>query len=234
MQFMEKVIVFDLGGTLMRYEGMPHSWISYYQGAFEAVRDRYGLHLSGDDILRSVEILREYNPRYKPREVEYPSEFLFGEATGHWNTAVPLTDIIDTFFEGIHLTARLYEDTVPTLTRLKEQGWRVAALTNLPSSMPDRLFRKDIPELLEMLDLYVSSETCGYRKPNPAGLISIARHYGVEPSRLIFVGDEKLDIGTAKNAGCRSVLICREPQPETFGEDDRIEGLEGLFSLDLT
>ena len=30
---MENVIVFDLGGTLMRYEGMPHSWISYYQAA---------------------------------------------------------------------------------------------------------------------------------------------------------------------------------------------------------
>ena len=227
----EKVIVFDLGGTLMRYEGMPHSWISYYQGAFEAVRDRYGLPLSGDDILRSVEILREYNPRYKPREMEYSSEFLFGEATRHWNASIPLEEIIDAFFEGIHLAAKLYEDTVPTLTGLKERGWRVAALTNLPSSMPDRLFRRDIPELLELLDLYVSSETCGWRKPNPAGLLSIARHYGVDPSRLIFVGDEKLDAGTARNAGCRFVLICREPQPESFGEDDRIRDLNELLDI---
>ena len=225
---MEKVIVFDLGGTLMRYEGMPHSWISYYQSAFEAVRDRFSLPLTASDILRSVDILKEYNPRYKPREVEYSSEFLFGEATRHWNTSVPLTEIIDSFFEGIHLTAKLYEDTVPVLTRLKEQGWRVAALTNLPSSMPDRLFRKDIPELLELLDLYVSSETCGWRKPNPAGLIAIAEHYGVEPSRLIFVGDERLDVGTAKNAGCRSVLICRDGQTESFGEDERIERLDEL------
>ncbi len=228
---MEKVIVFDLGGTLMRYEGMPHSWISYYQGAFEAVRDRYDLPLSGEDIFRSVEILREYNPRYKPREIEYPSEFLFSEATRHWDTSIPLPEIIDTFFQGIHLTAKLYTDTVPTLTCLKEKGWRIAALTNLPSSMPDRLFRRDIPELLEQLDLYVSSETCGWRKPNPAGLFSIARHFDIEPSRLIFVGDEKLDVDTSRNTGCRSILICRDSQPETFGEDARIENLNQLFPL---
>ena len=28
---MKQVIVFDLGGTLMEYEGMPHSWNSYYE-----------------------------------------------------------------------------------------------------------------------------------------------------------------------------------------------------------
>ena len=139
--------------------------------------------------------------------------------------------MIDTFFKGIHLTAKLYSDTIPTLTRLKEQGWRTAALTNLPSSMPDRLFRRDIPEWLERLDLYVSSEICGYRKPNPAGLLSIARHFGVEPSQLIFVGDEKLDVDTSRNAGCRSILICRAPQPESFGEDARIENLNQLFPL---
>ena len=228
---MESVIVFDLGGTLMRYEGMPHSWISYYQSAFESVRDRYSLSLSGDDILQSVAILREYNPRYKPREIEYSSEYLFHEATRHWNTSIPLPEIIDTFFKGIHLTAKLYADTIPALTRLKEQGWRTAALTNLPSSMPDRLFRRDIPELLERLDLYVSSETCGWRKPNPAGLVSIARHFGVELSRLIFVGDEKLDVDTSRNAGCRSILICRDTPPDAFGEDARIGNLNQLFPL---
>ena len=49
---MENVIVFDLGGTLMRYEGMPHSWISYYQAAFEAVRDRFSLQEELEEALR--------------------------------------------------------------------------------------------------------------------------------------------------------------------------------------
>lgn len=32
-----KVIVFDLGGTLMQYVGMPHSWVEFYQQGFEAI-----------------------------------------------------------------------------------------------------------------------------------------------------------------------------------------------------
>lgn len=29
-----KVIVFDLGGTLMEYEGMPLNWSNYYEQGF--------------------------------------------------------------------------------------------------------------------------------------------------------------------------------------------------------
>lgn len=38
---MMRVIVFDLGGTLMEYEGMPHSWVDYYeQGIQEFITER--------------------------------------------------------------------------------------------------------------------------------------------------------------------------------------------------
>ena len=113
---MEKVVVFDLGGTLMRYEGMPHSWIAYYQGAFEAVRDRYGLSLSEEDILHSVEVLREYNPRYKPRELEYPAEFLFSEATSRWNISIPLSEVADAFLRA-SISPR-------SCMRTRSQRWR--------------------------------------------------------------------------------------------------------------
>ena len=32
-----KVIVFDLGGTLMQYVGMPHSWVEFYKKGFDAI-----------------------------------------------------------------------------------------------------------------------------------------------------------------------------------------------------
>ena len=204
---MQKVIVFDLGGTLMEYEGMPYSWISYYQECFNAVNTKYSLDLSQADIEKSVEILKEYNPRYKPREIEYSSEFLFTEATKHWATNVLLDNIISAFFKGMKLKAKVYNDTVPMVKQLKNMDYKIASLTNLPSSMPDRLFKANIPEILDILDLYVSSEICGYRKPHKAGLEYIAKHYNVNTKNLIFVGDEKLDIDTAKNAGCKSCLL---------------------------
>lgn len=228
---MVRVIVFDLGGTLMEYIGMPHSWISYYKDCFEAVNDRYSLHLSKSAIEQSIEILKEYNPRYKPRELEYTAEFLFGEATKHWHSKLPIDDIIIAFFDGMKLSAKIYSDTMPTITKLKKEGYQIAALTNLPSAMPDRLFCADIPEILDVLDLYVSSELCGYRKPNKAGLEYIARHFGVNVTDLIFVGDEKLDIDTAKNAGCKSVLIDRNNRQEQYGQDDTIQSLADILHM---
>lgn len=230
---MQQIIVFDLGGTLMEYVGMPHSWISYYDACFHAVNNEYSLNLTQDDIRRSVDILKEYNPRYKPREIEYSSEFLFQEATAHWSTDLSMEKIIHTFFSGMKLTAKIYDDTMPVVSKLKERGYQTAALTNLPSSMPDSLFTEDIPQILDLLDLYVSSEICGYRKPNPAGLEYIAAHFGADVRDLVFVGDEKLDIETARRAGCRSVLICRSGKHNNFMQDHTIQSLselEGVLS----
>ena len=98
----------------------------------------------------------------------------------------------------------------------------------------DRLFKANIPEILDILDLYVSSEICGYRKPHKAGLEYIAKHYNVNTKNLIFVGDEKLDIDTAKNAGCKSVLICRNKKNQNFGQDITIYKLEDIFSVIYT
>lgn len=32
-----KTVVFDLGGTLMQYVGMPYSWVDFYYKGFESI-----------------------------------------------------------------------------------------------------------------------------------------------------------------------------------------------------
>ena len=84
-----------------------------------------------------------------------------------------------------------------------------AVLTDLPSGMPDALFRADIVPLLPYIDLYVSSGTCGFRKPNPAGLRQIAAHFSAAMEALVFIGDEDKDAATASRAGCGFLRIDR-------------------------
>lgn len=38
-------------------------------------------------------------------------------------------------------------------------------------------------------------------KPDPTGVLSVARQLGIEPERLIYVGDSDVDMETARNAG---------------------------------
>ena len=46
---MIKVIVFDIGRTLMEYVGMPNSWLEYYPAAFESVKNALKLEISEED-----------------------------------------------------------------------------------------------------------------------------------------------------------------------------------------
>jgi putative hydrolase of the HAD superfamily len=73
--------------------------------------------------------------------------------------------------------------------------------------MTDRIFRPAIKELEPLFDLYVSSQTCGYRKPNKKGLEYVAEYFGIDASEILFVGDEKKDEDTAANEGCEFKYI---------------------------
>lgn len=108
----------------------------------------------------------------------------------HWQAELPLPQIVEAFFSGLKLIPRLYEDTLPVLLKLRAEGYRIAALTNLPSAMPDSLFCEGLQEPLPLLDLYVSSGLCGYRKPHPAGLLQIAAHFQREDTPFRAVKEE--------------------------------------------
>ena len=64
-----KVIVFDLGGTLMEYIGMPLSWVDYYRQGFEAIKEKYNCEVADDILEESIELLKAFNPRVNPREI---------------------------------------------------------------------------------------------------------------------------------------------------------------------
>ena len=205
-----KVIVFDLGGTLMEYAGMPNSWVDYYTQGFEAINEKYNLCASELDIMESVSALKEFNPRVNCREEEYSPEYIFSKVLEHWKDHVSIEKCINTFFEGLNLKAMIYPDTIPALEKLKSMGYTIATLTDLPTAMPEALFKKDISNLLGYFDLYVSSQSCGFRKPNCKGLQQISEYFRVPITELIFIGDEEKDRKTAVNAGCHFVLINRK------------------------
>ena len=202
-----KVIVFDLGGTLMEYIGMPLSWVDYYRQGFEAIKEKYNCEVADDILEESIELLKAFNPRVNPREIEYTPEYIFEKVLEKWDIEEAIADSIRTFWCSLELKARIYPDTIPVLKALKEQGYVIATLSDLPNAMPDELFKKDIGDVLEYIDFYGSSSVFGYRKPNPKGLQIIAEKYKIPVEELIFVGDEEKDKQTAVNAKCRFIHI---------------------------
>lgn len=224
-----KVIAFDIGGTLMEYVNMPNVWIEFYDSAFRHVREKLNLPLTDEQLAASLEVLRQYNPRVKYREQDYTPEEIFADAAKEWDFDYSLPEVIDTFFEDMKLTPLIYPETIPVLQKLRDSGWKIATLTDVATGMPDSLHKSYFPELMPYFDLYVSSQSCGYRKPNPAGVKLIAEHFGAQP--LYFVGDEPKDIKTGQNVGCKTVLIDRNGKNADYGQDFTITTLDELVKI---
>ena len=140
----------------MQYEGMPYSWVEFYQQGFDAIIQKYNCNVSKEDIQKSVQILKDFNPRVSGREVEYSAEHIFSNALEHWHIDPPIKNCIETFWQGLKLSAKIYPDTIEVLKELKEKGYIIATLTDLPNAMPDEIFKKDISELLSYFDYMVS------------------------------------------------------------------------------
>lgn len=210
----------------MQYEGMPYSWVEFYQQGFDSIIQKYNCNVSKEDIQKSVQILKDFNPRVSGREVEYSAEHIFSNALEHWHIDPPIKNCIETFWHGLKLSAKIYPDTIEVLKELKEKGYIIATLTDLPNAMPDEIFKKDISELLSYFDYYVSSCVAGYRKPNCKGLQMISDKYGVPVTELVFVGDEEKDRKTACNANCKFVHIQR-----TTKSEGNVSSLKELLQL---
>ena len=214
-----KAMVFDLGGTLMEYEGMPLNWSDYYYQGFKKINELFELELSDADIEKSSEILKSYNPRNNYREYEIMPGVLFDEAMSGWSNIPDIREAIEVFFSGIGLKAKVFDYSKKLIEVCKKHGAKVACLTDLPSGMPDNLFRDAVPDIIKMFDLYVSSQTCGYRKPNRAGLEYLAKNFGIDVKDILFVGDEDKDRQTAENAGCDFMHIDEFRKCETSDKE---------------
>ena len=213
-----KVVVFDLGGTLMQYVGMSHSWEDFYHKGFEEIIRKYRYSISQDAVEKSFQMLKEFNPRIHYREVEYSAEYIFTKILEPWHMDIPVQSCIETFWSGLRLKAEIYPETINVLQKLKEKGCTIAALTDLPNAMPDEIFRRDISKLLGYFDYYVSSSAAGYRKPNCKGLQMISEKFAFPITELTFIGDEEKDRRTAMNANCKFILLQRtEKNEESIG-----------------
>ena len=226
-----KVVVFDIGGTLMEYRDMPNSWVDFYPKAFDHVNEKLALGLTEDELEKSREVLLTYNPRLHYRERDFSPEHIFKDVTADWEGEFTVNDVINAFFESMQLVPYLFPESIAVLKKLHEQGIKTAALTDVACGMPDEMQIGYFSDVMPYFDEYVSSVNCGYRKPSPVGLERIAERFGADKSEMIFVGDEEKDIKTADRFGCISVLIDRKHSGNNFGQAHTITALTELFSI---
>lgn len=107
------------------------------------------------------------------------------------------------YVEVLKKGSELYPNVRETLNTLKKEGYQLALITNKPTEfLPDIL--NDLG-FTDLFDLVLGADDVAMRKPHPAPIFQTLGFLGLYQRELIFIGDSRNDIESAKSAGVITV-----------------------------
>ena len=109
-------------------------------------------------------------------------------------------------FEDIE-SWRLYEDVLQILTELKDEGYKLAIVSNWDSRLPSLCDRLGITSFF---DTVVVSSIVGYEKPHPNIFQIALNQTGLAAEHVMYIGDDPfLDYQAARKIGIHSLQLDR-------------------------
>jgi len=199
-----KVVLFDLGGTLIKTASVPE--------IYRRILQVYGVNVSLDAISKA----------HGENEKEFSLEKMVALQKGFWirwnarvlerigisgNREFLARKIDELWWDYADLKAE--PDAVETVTQLKRKRIKVGVITNA--------FEGDYSKILQRLgwmdtfDVLVGIDACKRAKPNSEIFLYALNKLGINPQEVIFIGDSiKHDYEGAKKAGLKALLINRE------------------------
>ncbi len=127
-----------------------------------------------------------------------------------------------------------FDDTIPTLIKLKEMGVKLAVVSNreTPRSVLERTgLAQYFDEIVGALEPYGKLPY----KPNPAMINELLKHLNISKENAVYVGDADIDILTALGAEVRGIGITKgnftAEEFNLLGAWKSIDSLEELIEI---
>lgn len=110
---------------------------------------------------------------------------------------------------------------ITAVQRLKDAELLLFLITNQPDLARGNVTQLFLDTILERIRAHVplddvrvcphdDADECACRKPKPGMLLDLAREWHIDLDRSWVIGDMWRDVGAARAAGCRSILIRRD------------------------
>jgi putative hydrolase of the HAD superfamily len=207
-------ILFDLGSTLIYFEGQWPAVMAQADAALLHALQSAGLALDGPAFLRA------YNARlaayYVAREadcIEHTTFFYLRQLLAELGYAdLPEADLRQALAARYAVSRqswRAESDALPTLQALHAQGYRLGVLSNAGDDA-------DVQALVDALgarpylDFVLTSATLGVRKPDPRAFQAALQRWDLPPAQAAMVGDTlNADILGAQGLGLLAIWITR-------------------------
>ncbi len=214
---MIKGIIFDLGSTLMYWEGDSKTIDEQSNAVLMEFLKANGITV-GEDFLPLFRAEREKGwKESEETELEHTVEMALERAltqSGQTPLDGLLTHAVERFFSPGEQYQRAYPGALDTLKELKQLRLHVGLISNADD---DALVQRAVIKLgfKPYLDPITSSAGLQWRKPNPNIFQYVADMWHLPPQQIAMVGDAPVyDILGAHRAQMRGILIDRgEGQP---------------------
>ena len=224
---MRKVVLFDLGNTLVRYYDRAEFAPLLERGiARVAARLRADGRLRVDpDSVRQRTATEDHEaPDHRVRPMEARISRIFEIEEGF---AVGLCEeLMAPIFE----VGRRYPEVLRVLEALRGRGIRTGVVSNSPWGGPADLWRGELRRqgLVAFLEPAVFCRDIGWRKPDRRIIDFALRRADAEPADCLYVGDNpRWDRAGPAGVGMESVLVERGDYVPDGGPS--VRDLDGIF-----
>ncbi|HSC18389.1 MAG TPA: HAD-IA family hydrolase [Rhizomicrobium sp.] len=154
-------------------------------------------------------------------------------ATGEPVTVDQLPALVDRFiaYYRDHIVdgSRPFPGVPETLDRLKQQGARLAVLTNKPQVLTEPIL--EALELSQFFGVICGSGRYDYNKPDARVVAHVVQELGGAGAGTVIIGDSAVDVATARAARVPIILLSYgyTPQPvHSLGADLVIDSFDEL------
>jgi 2-haloalkanoic acid dehalogenase type II len=207
-------VIFDLGGTLLYFDGDWPEIFSRSHG--ELLRELRAAGLELDEEAFLAEFRRRLEAYYLERDTEFietTTLYLLRELLGQFGYPQAPEAALRAALRKMYAVTEEHwkpeEDALPTLDALRQAGYRLALVSNAGDD-EDVQALIDAAGIRHYFDPIVTSAAQGIRKPNPRIFDLVLERWGLRPEETAMVGDTLgADILGARNAGIHSVWITR-------------------------
>ncbi|MEA1050184.1 phosphoglycolate phosphatase [Lamprobacter modestohalophilus] len=133
---------------------------------------------------------------------------LTGQLDGEPNAADferALPIFLELYAENTATRSVLYPGVREGLDLLRARGYRLGCVTNKAGRFTEPLLKA--VGIRDAFELVVSGDALPEKKPSPLPLLHAAKHFGVEPTAALMLGDSVSDVRAARAAGFGIICV---------------------------
>ncbi len=236
-----RVVIFDLGGTLIHDRDPWPPIFARADAALWKVLRRQGVTLQPDELYGDFKTFLNYHYQFARHETgldEVTTSALLGELLRKKGFALSQDALREAMRAMYAVTQANWfpeKDALPLLKLLRAQGFRMGLISN---AADDENTQKllDKGRFRPYFEFVLSSAAFGLRKPHPGIFQSALEHFKVPPGQVVMVGDTfEADVMGSKHMRMKSIWITRRvrevKQYPFFKPDAVVKTLSEISSL---